>query len=174
MSATLYGAYGGYLVWLLAGYADFHCHRRTDLPHTAGLRESVLHLLQTGLIGGMVIVWMLAGPSLPLVVLMGVLVLMHAMAGYADTRVAWRSRTITPFEQHVHSVLDVAPWVFLVVVLCRDGGLAMRQGWEWAWRSPLLPASAWLAVTVPALVLCLLPLLRELLMAWRARGETSA
>ena len=174
MTATLWGLYAGYLLWLLAGCVDFHCHRRTDLAQTSGLRESVLHLLQTGLMGVMLVAWMLLEPSLALAMLMGVLVLAHAMAGYADTRVAWPRRAITPLEQHVHSVLDTAPWIVLGVVLYRDGGLAMQQGWDWAWRSPLPPASAWAAVLAPALLLCVLPLLQELRAAWRARGEPGA
>lgn len=49
MSATL--AYGGYLLWLLAGCLDFACRRRTQLPQTSGLRESAFHLAQLALLG---------------------------------------------------------------------------------------------------------------------------
>jgi hypothetical protein len=30
-------------VWLGAGVADWWCHRRTDIEHTAGTGESVIH-----------------------------------------------------------------------------------------------------------------------------------
>jgi len=40
--ACLYG------MWLLGGTLDFWFHRRTDLPHTSGLRESTLHGVQFG------------------------------------------------------------------------------------------------------------------------------
>ncbi len=174
MTAPLWGLYGGYLAWLAAGCVDFLCHRRTDLAHTSGLPESLLHLLQTGLMGVLVMLWMLGAPSLGLCVAMGSLVLAHAMAGYADTRVAWRRRAITPLEQHVHSVLDAAPWMVMFVVLHEEGATAMARGWQWTWRSPMLPASAWLAVVTPAVVLCGLPLARELATAWRAVGEQGA
>jgi hypothetical protein len=166
--------YIGYLVWLLAGWLDFACHRRTDLPHTSGLGESVFHLVQMGLIGALIVSWMLSRPSLGLCLLMALLVVMHTIAGYLDTRRAWQRRPITPVEQHVHSVLDAAPWMALVILFYQDGANAMAQGWDWGWRSPALGASVWIAVLGPAVLLCGVPLARELAMAWRAAGERSA
>jgi hypothetical protein len=32
-------------VWFLAGVADWLCHRATDIEHTAGAKESIIHLL---------------------------------------------------------------------------------------------------------------------------------
>jgi cytochrome c oxidase assembly factor CtaG len=32
-------------VWFLAGVADWLCHRATDIEHTAGAKESFIHLL---------------------------------------------------------------------------------------------------------------------------------
>ncbi|MBN8768995.1 MAG: hypothetical protein J0I01_12465 [Stenotrophomonas nitritireducens] len=54
MSAAAW-AYAGYLRWLLAGCADFACHRRSDLPHTSGLPESLLHVLQMAPMGALVV-----------------------------------------------------------------------------------------------------------------------
>jgi hypothetical protein len=34
-------------VWFLAGFADYLCHRATDIAHTTGPKESLLHLLMT-------------------------------------------------------------------------------------------------------------------------------
>jgi hypothetical protein len=38
-------------VWLLAGLADYLCHRATNIETTSGVRESMLHLVQFGLVG---------------------------------------------------------------------------------------------------------------------------
>ena len=38
-------------LWLLAGFTDYVLHKRTRIEHTAGTRESLLHLLQLGEIG---------------------------------------------------------------------------------------------------------------------------
>lgn len=32
-------------VWLMAGFADWLCHRATNIATTSGAKESVLHLL---------------------------------------------------------------------------------------------------------------------------------
>jgi hypothetical protein len=37
--------------WLLAGVADWACHRRTDIAHTSGTKESLLHMLMIGQVG---------------------------------------------------------------------------------------------------------------------------
>lgn len=68
-----------YALWLAAGALDFHFHRRTDLPHTSGLRESVLHGIQLVLIGGGVLAWLLLANTWSLAALLAVLVLAHAI-----------------------------------------------------------------------------------------------
>lgn len=160
--------YGVYLVWLCAGCIDFLCHRRADLAHTSGLPESLLHLLQTALMALMVVVWMAVAPGFGPLLLMATLVVAHAAAGYADTRVAWRRRPITPLEQHIHSILDAAPWVLLAAVAYAESPETRMQGWSWSWRAPAYALPVWAAILLPGFALCALPLARELWTAWRA------
>lgn len=166
MTTASWPLYGAYLIWLCAGCIDFLCHRRADLANTSGLPESLLHLLQTALMALMVIVWMAVAPGLGPLLLMATLVVAHAAAGYADTRVAWHRRPITPLEQHIHSILDVAPWVLLAAVAYAEYPQVRMQGWSWSWRAPAYTLSVWTAVLLPAFALCVLPLAREL---WTAR-----
>jgi hypothetical protein len=52
----------GYVVfplWLLSGVADYLCHARSDIAHTSGTHESMLHLLQTAEIGLPVLVFLI-------------------------------------------------------------------------------------------------------------------
>jgi hypothetical protein len=37
--------------WFLAGVADYLCHRASRIEHTSGVAETLLHLLQFGLVG---------------------------------------------------------------------------------------------------------------------------
>lgn len=161
MSAA--AAYAAYLVWLLAGCLDFACHRRTDLAHTSGLRESALHLVQLALIGSGAVL-ALAMPIGPVVfAALAALTAAHAAVGYLDTRQAWRRRDLRPFEQHLHSVLDLAPFAALWWL-----GRHYRADTPAALRDPALPLSLWLAVLAPALALCVLPALLEFRSAWAA------
>lgn len=161
-------AYAGYLAWLAAGFLDFAQHRRTDLPHTSGLRESSMHALQLGLLGGGVLAWLAFAPGPGLLAVLAALVVAHAVAGYVDTRTAFGRRTITPLEQHLHSVLDMAPWIALGAIVLVQGGADRAAGW--ALRREPAPAPLWLALLLPPLALCVLPWLHEFRAALRARG----
>ena len=164
MIAALYLAY---LLWLTAGWADFRCHRRTDLAHTSGLRESSLHLLQLALIGGGTILALTFELGRAPLLALAALVAAHAWVGYRDTCSAYGRRDLRPIEQHLHSVLDAAPvaaWTIAVVGYGADDG-----DWGWRPRRPPLPPAGWMAVLAPALLLCVWPALSEFRSAWRAR-----
>lgn len=164
MTAALYLAY---LLWLAAGWADFRCHRRTDLAHTSGLRESRLHLLQLALIGGGTVLALSFELGRAALLALAAVVLAHAWIGYRDTCSAYGRRDLRPVEQHLHSVLDAAPvaaWTIAALAYAADDG-----GWGWRLSRPPLAPAWWLAVLAPALLLCVWPALREFRSAWRAR-----
>lgn len=127
------------------------------------MAETGLHAIQMTLMGALALSWLLWRPGFALFLLQGMLVLTHAVIGYLDTRVAWQRRAITPREQHLHSVLDIAPWIAVGLIVHTGWLDASAQGWPLAKRAPALPGSMWVAVLVPALALCIVPLLRE----WR-------
>lgn len=160
--------FAGYLAWLATGTLDFLQHRRTGLAQTSGLRETALHGVQLGLLGLAVLAWLALAPTLALLALLATLVALHAVAGYADTLSAFGRRSIPPLEQHVHSVLDMAPWIALAVVVVPALPGARAAGWAVAWQPA--PSGLWLAALIPPLLLCVVPWLAEWRAAWRARG----
>ncbi len=153
-----------YALWLAAGWLDFHFHRRTDLPHTSALRESALHGLQLLLIGSGVLAWLLLEDTRSLVALLALLVIAHAITGYFDTVSADGRRRISPAEQHVHSVLDAAPWVLL-------GWVGWHAQPRWSLSVDPAALEAWWLVLLPALVLVVLPWLWELQQCLRVRQQ---
>ena len=157
--------YALYILWLVSGFLDFACHRRTDLPHTSGLRESSLHGVQLLLIGTSVLLWLIFEATWALAAAGAALASVHAVFGYLDTVSADGRRRITPFEQHVHSVLDAMPWVFLAIVFWNADP-------EWNWRVAPREGWTWIAVLAPALILVIFPWLRELAAALRASPRT--
>lgn len=162
MSAIVVGCV--YALWLVAGSLDFHFHRRTDLPHTSAMRESLLHGVQLLLIGSGVLAWLVLESTWSLIALLAVLVITHAIAGYFDTVSADGRRRISPAEQHVHSVLDAAPWVLL-------GGVAWQAEPRWAVSVAPAAPPLWWFVLLPALGLVVLPWLWELRQCVRARAR---
>lgn len=170
------GAAGGfalaaYLLWLGAGCADFACHRRADLPHTSGLAESLLHGLQLALIGSGVAVFLLFEVAPATLTALAALVVAHALAGYADTRVAFAARRIRPLEQHVHSVLDMGPWIALAWIAIAHWPAWRDAGWAWPPLRDPVPVAAWIAALAPALILCVVPAALELRAALAARKD---
>jgi hypothetical protein len=168
-------AYPLYWVWVIAGWCDFLCHRLTRLPTTSGLAESRLHLLLLVLMGVSIILLLSLELTAGLALVLLVLVVAHAIAGYLDTRVAFAAgRTILPVEQHLHSVLDIAPWLGWGAVVWRVAALPSTD-WALTPRDNALPWPTWGMVLAPALVLCGWPALAEYAAALRAaRGMRGA
>lgn len=95
-------AYAVYLLWIIAGVADFLLHRRSDIPHTIGLKENRLHLVQLLLAAAAIGGWLFLQHTWLVWSALAVATVAHAVIGYADTRSAYRIRAIVPLEQHVH------------------------------------------------------------------------
>jgi hypothetical protein len=103
--------WGLYPVWLLAGAADYLCHRRSDIEHTSGSKESWFHLLQ--------FLCLLVALSAAVLlktnaVVFGVIVaavLSHSLLSFFDVSYTDGRRYISPIEQQVHGFMDVLPWV---------------------------------------------------------------
>jgi len=163
-------AYGGYLAWLLAGSGDFFCHRRTHLATTSGIAESAAHLVQLALLALAIVLGLALRPSVGLLVSLGVLVVMHAIVGYVDTRTAFsKGRVILPVEQHLHSILDMAPIIGYAVYAAWAWPEASAGGAAFGLRDPPPGPAGWAMVLLPAIVLCVLPALLEFRSAWKAR-----
>ena len=163
-------AYCAYLVWLAAGLGDFLCHWRTDLPHTSGVAESITHLLQLALLAIAVVLALAleVGPGSALLLL--ALVIAHAVVGYIDSQIAFRTRRmVKPVEQHLHSVLDMAPLIGFTWLLITTWPASIDAGWTLQLRQPALPVELWLAMLVPPVVLCVVPALLEFRAALAAR-----
>lgn len=169
--------YGAYLVWLVAGLGDFVMHWRTDLRLTSGVAESAAHLAQLALLGTGIVLGLAFEVGPAMAVLLAVIVAMHACVGYLDSRIAFGTRrTLFPVEQHLHSILDMAPIIALglLLALTWPAAVAGGTGWMPVLRTPALPFAVWCWVIAPAMVLCVVPALMEFRAAWRSRLAAQA
>ena len=166
-----------YPLWLAAGWFDYHCHRRTDLPHTTGLREARLHLLMLAQVGSGLLLTLACAPSPLLLAVLLALAIAHLLTSVADTRRADGRRRIGVLEQHVHGFLDVLPLLGLALYLALHAEAFDAAGagaWTLRWRDPNLPAGVWAAVLAPAAVFAIAPGIVEYLRAWRAERPSEA
>ena len=109
-------AFGALPAWLLAGAADWWCHRRTAIEHTSGSRESALHLLLHAEIAIPLLLGLWLEINLGLLAFMTLCVIAHMITSLVDTRLAQPRRHISPIEQQIHSWLEMMPLFGLVGV----------------------------------------------------------
>jgi hypothetical protein len=103
-------------LWLLAGAADWLCHRRTLIERTSGPGESAFHMALLLLIAVPAVagLWLEINSLLLCVYLAAVVA--HMAFSLWDTAFSQPRRYISPFEQQVHGYLEMLP-LFAVVML---------------------------------------------------------
>ncbi|WP_448681127.1 diguanylate cyclase [Pseudomonas nicosulfuronedens] len=163
-------------LWLVAGFADWLCHRRTDIAHTSGTRESALHLLMLLEVGVPLQAALFLQINAGLILLMLVCFIAHELTALWDVGMAVQQRRVSPIEQHVHSFLELIPFMAISVVclLHWDQASALLPGnWERAQfglraKEPALPDAYVATILIATLLFSVLPYLEELLRCHRA------
>jgi hypothetical protein len=102
-------------VWIAAGLADWACHCATDVEHTGGVPESLLHLLMMAEMGVPSLAGLFLEINAPVFVIMLGAFLAHEVTAFWDVRYATMLREVTPIEQHVHSFLELMPLLALAL-----------------------------------------------------------
>ena len=172
--------YAVYPLWVLAGLLDWACHRRTNIESTGGIQESLMHWLMFGQIGvGMLFVAFCEVNAAVLAVVLGVF-LVHEATVYVELRYAVPRRKVGPFEQMVHSVLELLPLSsFVLLAVCAwpqaqaASGLGGKPA-DWTFhgkREPWPAAYLWGAALAAALFNAL-PLAQESIACLRFRSRT--
>lgn len=159
-------------LWLLAGVADWICHRVSDIQHTTGAKESIIHLLMFAEAGTALIAALFLEINALIIALIIVMFVLHEATGWWGIGYASTRREITHYEQHAHSFLEVTPLMaaLLVVVLHWGQFLALFGfGPETArftvgWKSQPLPLVFSLGTVAAAVLLEIAPYSEEL---WR-------
>jgi hypothetical protein len=103
-------------LWIVAGLTDYMLHKRTRIEETAGTKESVLHAIQVGEAGVPVLLALLLDINALIILLMLIGFVLHEITALWDLNYASRRRYVSPFEQHVHSFMEVLPLMALSFV----------------------------------------------------------
>jgi hypothetical protein len=159
-------------LWVLAGVADYMMHRRTQIEYTSGAKESALHALQLSEAGVPVMMGLIFDVNALVILVMIAALVLHEATALWDLSYTTGRRYISPFEQHVHSFLEILPLmaVSFVAILYWNQFLALwgmgseAARWELRWKPDPLPP-AYLATLLGAVGLFIvLPFGEEL---WR-------
>jgi hypothetical protein len=169
-------------LWLLAGFADYLCHRASHIATTSGPKESLIHLLMLAEIAIAVIAAMSFEINAAIILLMVIVWATHEATALWDVTFAHHKREVTPVEQWVHSYLGVLPLLSLVLVvvlhwtqfLALFGLGSEAPRFEILWKEPPLPWSYVLPIIVATILFEVLPYFEELVRGlrarWRSRG----
>lgn len=176
-AATFLLMYVVFPLWVLAGFADWACHARTGIAVTSGLKENLLHWVMYAEIGaGMAAVAFFEVNAAVLAIGLAVFVL-HEATVYWDLHYSSIRRDVGPFEQMVHSFLELLPLASLALLaaVAWPQAMALVQVGEvapdWSLRVKGEPwPPAYIAAALAASVLFnALPLAQETLSCLRGR-----
>jgi hypothetical protein len=166
-------------VWLAAGFADYCCHRVASIESTSGWKESLLHLLMFVEMAIPTLAAIFLEINALIIAIMIVSLIAHEATAIWDVSYAYRTREVTPTEQHVHSFLEMLPLTGLLIVvtihwqqfLALFGLGTEGAAWTLHLKQPPLP---WLYVSVILSLVLLfevLPYLEELWRGIKARDR---
>jgi hypothetical protein len=167
-------------LWVVAGFIDYLCHRRSEIEKASGPAESSIHWLMLGEVGIPLLAAVFLKVNALIMVFMILCLIAHEITGYLDLQLAMRTRKVTAFEQQIHSVLEMMPLFAMLLLFILHwpqaqalfGSGPERADWSLALKEP----PTWWALTPPGvsfLLLAIFPYLEEFIRGSRAaqRGE---
>jgi hypothetical protein len=163
-------------LWLAAGFADWLCHRASNIATTAGPKESAIHLLMFVEMAVPVMAALHFEINAGILYLMLFCFLAHEATALWDVYFAIDKREVTPIEQHVHSYLSILPLMSLVMVSILNWpqflamwGLGTESArFALVAKQPPLPWTYILSVLGAVIVLEVIPYVEELVRGLRA------
>jgi hypothetical protein len=170
-------------MWVIAGLADWYCHRKTDIEHTAGLQESVSHaamMTQSGIPTTLALFYEVNAGVLATTY---AALAAHQATAFYDVRYANEStREISDWEQHVHGMLEQVPVMataFLTAIHWDQARALAGRGnekprWKLEPKRYPLPHKVKAGVLGSVAAFVALPYAEELYRCWKARDSQSA
>jgi hypothetical protein len=165
--------------WLLAGVADWVCHRRSGIAHTSGTKESLLHMLMIGQVGLGVLAAVFLQINAAVLLLLGALLMAHALTSHWDLHYASGRRHVSAIEQSVHAYLEAFPLTAYALLAAAHwpqfaaifGAQGTTPDWSWALKTDPLSVRQMTAILATSFFLGFLPYAEELYRSVKARGK---
>jgi hypothetical protein len=163
-------------LWLAAGFADYLCHRATRIETTTGAKESLIHLVMFVEVGIPALAGLFFEADALILLALIVGFALHEATALWDVSYAVSARHVSPFEQHVHSFLEMIPLMLILLfgvdnidqLLAVFGAGAARADFGLHWRAHPLPPAYLGALLICVALLEVLPYAEEFLRGLRA------
>jgi hypothetical protein len=105
-------------LWTIPGFADWVAHRKTSIEKTSGTHESLTHTLMMAAVGVPTLMALLLEINASTILAFAGAFAVHEGIVIWDVAYAADRRRITTTEQHIHSFLEVLPFMSLSFMLC--------------------------------------------------------
>jgi small-conductance mechanosensitive channel len=168
--ASLILAYAVFPLWVAAGFADWGCHVRTGIALTSGLKENLLHWLMFVEVGVGIAAVALLQINTAVLLLVFTVFVVHELTVYWDLNYSTLVRDVGPFEQMVHSFLEIIPLMALALLMVVAAGEGPPD-WSLRPKAQPLPDNYLLAALLLVAFFNALPLMQETYSCVRARGR---
>jgi hypothetical protein len=163
-------------IWLLAGCADWLCHRASHIETTTGAKESLLHLLMFAEIGLPLLAAIFLQINAGIIALMIIAFFIHEATALWDVSYAVTARNVTPIEQHIHSFLEMIPLMAILFVVTRHWeqflalfGLGVEPArFGLYWKKEPLPTGYVISIMAATFMFELVPYVEEFLRGLKA------
>jgi hypothetical protein len=162
--------------WILAGFLDWICHRKSGIAEHCGPWESILHLLLLAEAGAALLIGLLLELNEPALALIALCFIVHEITGYADIRFAHARRDLSPAEQRIHDYMTAIPVAALcllgvmqwetVATLASDPARIFTEPLRW--KETPLPTTQILGIFGAVVLVDLIPYVEELHRGLRA------
>jgi hypothetical protein len=134
-------------VWFAAGFADWLCHRSSNIETTSGIKESWIHIIMFAEVGIPLLTALFLEINAAVIALMIGMFVVHEATAMWDVSYACTARRISPLEQLVHSFLEIIPLMAIgcVVSVHWDQFLALfgagseKAIFSFMWKHQMLP-----------------------------------
>jgi hypothetical protein len=165
-------------LWLLAGFADWLCHRATRIETTTGAKESIFHLLMLAEMGLPLLAAIFLEVNAGIIAFMIAAFFLHEITALWDVSYAVKWRKVSPIEQHVHSFQEMIPLMAILLLISRHweqfqalfGFGPEPARFELVWKEEQLPVAYVISVMAMALLLEIIPFVEEFFRGLRANG----
>lgn len=156
-------------MWLLAGFADYCCHRIWHIEYSAGVKESRLHLLLLAELGIGLLAALLLEINAAVLALLVAACISHELTVWWDLSYAASCRRIPVPEQWVHGLQQAIPWAALAALMLLHPAQALallglgsaEPDWSLRLKAVPLPLPYLAGLIAAALLFVLLPFLSE-------------
>jgi len=166
-------------LWASAGVMDWYWHKNTDIEHTAGISESLMHFGMFMEGGVPLMLGIFCEVNAGVLAAMAGAIAVHELNAFLDVRYALNHREVKNWEQHTHSFLEVLPFTAfsLFSVFHWDQFRALlgfgpeKPDFKFRLKSRRLPKRHLMAVAGLVAFGVVAPYANELWRCWKARKE---